>query len=454
MSLATRRETSIVSQVAIALLMSIIPLLILMAICLTGCQDLGTPTSQPTSLLDSATVSPSLPATSLPSPPTPTAPAVITLTLWTAPNYSPQAEGAAGETMGHLLAAFNETQQDIQIEYTLKKPQGKGGLLDFLLTASSVAPAVLPDLILLEPHALRDAASAELLQPLDDLLPLSLQEDIFPFALEAGRFEGQLQGLQFETDALHLLYNTNKMDAPPLTWTDVLTNPETKYLFPAGSPGGLTSDSFLIHYLGTGARLFDEAGQLALDKEAMTAVLNYYAAGIESGVVPTTVLELESTADAWSTYLEAKVAMTEIEASHYLANRHLLNNTTYAAIPGQNGPAPTVSQGWMIAIVTQDQYRAKAASRFIEWWLGSENNADWNLAAGTLPVRRAAYHGLGQQDPYWGFIAELLETARPYPLAAVYREVSAAWQIALVAVLNGEQTPEAAAAQVMDALGQ
>ena len=424
----------------------------LAAIWLTGCRGVGTPTAgllpTPTGL--AATPGPSPDVSTLP-PPAPTVPAVITLTVWTAPDYSPQAEGPAGEEMGSLLADFNETHPDVKLQFVLKKPRGKGGLLDLLLMASSVAPSVLPDVIMLEPHDLRDAVSAGLAQPLDALLAPSLQEDLFPFVLEAGRFDGQLRGIQFQADVPHLLYNTNKVEIPPLTWTDVLTRPEARYLFPAG---GLAADSFLLHYLSTGALLFDEIGKSALDEEAMAAVLSYYAAGIRSGVVPTTVLELKSTLDAWPIYLEAEVAMTEIAASHYLANRDLLRNTAYDAIPGQTGPAPTVSQGWMIAIVTTDPYRDGAAYRFLEWWLSPERNANWNLAAGTLPVRCSVYGRLGEQDPYFIFLARLLETAHPYPLVPDYREVAAAWRMAIEAVMTGEQTPEEAAAQVMDTLEQ
>ena len=385
---------------------------------------------------------------------TPTIPAVITLTIWTAPDYSPLAEGPAGEEMRQFMGTFDEAQPGIGLEYFLKKPQGKGGLLDLLLTASSVAPDILPDLILLEPHALRDAARAGLVQPLDDLLSLSLQQDLFPFALKAGRIDGRLQGVPFQADLVHLLYNTNKVESPPLTWTDVLTRPDATYLFPAGGQNGLATDSFLIHYLGTGASLFDELGQLKLDQEAMTAVLDYYAAGIQAGIIPTTVLDLETSLDTWPIYLEAKVAMTEIPASHYLANRELLQNTAYAAIPGQTGQSPTVSQGWMIAIVTKDAYRQEASLRLLEWWLGVENNTNWNLAAGTFPVRRSAYEYLGEQDAYFSFLAGLLESARAYPLSPAYREVAVAWQMAIESVLTGEQTPGEAAAQVMTTLGQ
>jgi len=431
----------------------IVLLACLAALWLTGCQQIAPPAVSPSPTPTLPIAMPSPDASVLPVP-SPTIPAVITLTLWTAPDYSPQAEGPAGEEMRHIITRFNEIQEDVQIEYVLKKPQGKGGLLDFLLTASSVAPTVLPDAIFLEPHNLRDAAGAGLVQPLDDLLPPSLQDDLFPFVIEAGRFDGQLKGIQFQADALHLLYNTIKVEGPPLTWTDVLTRSEALYLFPAGSSSGLANDSFLVHYLGTGVPLFNELGALALDEEAMTAVLSHYAAGIQSGVVPTTALELASTADAWPIYLEAEVAMTEIVSSHYLAHRDLLRNTAYAAIPGQNGPSPTVSQGWMIAIVTTDPYRAEAVTRFLEWWLSPENNARWNLAAGTLPVRRSAYGRLSEQDPYFTFLASLLETARPYPLAPVYREVAAAWQIAITAVMTGQQTPQEAAAQVMATLGR
>lgn len=422
---------------------------------LTGCQLLGTPVADPspTPISTATTPAPTTDVATSPSP-TSTMPSVITLALWTAPDYSPQAEGPAGEAMRQLLATFNETHSDIRLQYVLKKTRGTGGLLDFLLRASTVAPSVLPDLILLDPHDWREAAGAALVQPLDDLLSPSLQEDLFPFALEAGRFDGQLKGVQFEADVLHLLYNTNKLESPPLTWSDVLTHPEALYLFPAGGQAGLATDSFLVHYLSTGAPLFDEIGQLALDQEAMAAVLGYYSAGIQAGIVPTRVLQLESTLDAWPYYLEAEVAMTEIVASHYLANRQVLRTTSYASIPGQDGAAPTVSQGWMAAVVTEDPYRASAAARFLEWLLSPENNANWNLATGKLPVCRTAYQRLGEQDPYFAFLGELLETAQPYPLAPDYRKAAVAWQMAIEAVLGGGQTPEEAAAQAIETLGQ
>ena len=443
------------SWVAVFFSVLIASLLSLAGLWLTSCQAIRIPIASPSPTPTVLVTSPEPSPTVSPAPvPTPTPPAVITLTLWTAPDFSPVAEGPAGEVMRQLLSTFNETQSEVKVQYVLKKPQGIGGLLDYLLTASSVAPGLLPDVIFLEPHALRDAARAELVRSLDDLLPPSLQEDLFPFALAAGRFDGQLKGIQFQTDALHLLYNTNKLESPPLTWTDVLTRPEARYLFPAGGQGGLAADSFLIHYLSTGAPLFGEIGQLTLDEGALTAVLGYYAAGVQSGVVPTTVLEIASTVDAWPVYLEAEVAMTQIVASHYLANRDVLHTTAYALIPGQAGPAPSVSQGWTVALVTKDPYRVAAGARFIEWWLSAANNANWNLAAGTLPVRRSAYQRLSEGDPYFAFLAELLETAQPYPLSLAYREVAAAWQIAVETVLNGEQTPEEAAAQVMATLGQ
>lgn len=305
------RERTGISWPMVALSILLLLLMLLATFWLVGCQRIGVPApaASPTPTASATPPGPS-PEVLTPPIPSPTPPAVITLTLWTAPGYSPQVEGPAGEVMRQLLTTFNETQQDIQVDYVLKEPQGKGGLLDFLLTASYVAPSVLPDLILLEPHALRDAASAGLVQTLDGLLSPSIQEDVFPFALDAGRLEGQLKGVQFQADVLHLLYNTNKLESAPLAWTDVLTRSEAMYLFPAGGQAGLATDSSLVHYLSTGAPLFDEIGQLALDEGAMAAVLSFYAAGVQSGAVPTTALQLESTLDAWPVYLEAEVAMT------------------------------------------------------------------------------------------------------------------------------------------------
>ncbi|NIO67605.1 MAG: extracellular solute-binding protein, partial [Anaerolineae bacterium] len=382
---------------------------------LSGCGPFAVPTTPPPLVPTTPSPRP-VPATPSPQPPVPTAtavtltaetptttpitptlptvPPVITLTLWTAEPFSPAQADASGQILGQQIEAFTADHPDVVVEYVLKKPYGKGGILNFLLTTSEAVPAAMPDLVAIDTIELKEAAQAGLLQPLDELISAELQEDLFPFAQQVGRFEDQLVGLPFETDIEHLIYNTNKLEEPPLTWTDVLTD-EVSYVFPAGGREGLVNDAFIIQYLALGGQLVDETGQPALNAESVTQVLQFYKDGYEMGVIPSSVLEFKTLDDCWPVYLSAEVAMTNVSSRRYLADRELLMYTRFAPIPTRDGNVATLSQGWAWAIVTSDPTRQALAVQLIEWLMEPENSVEWNLAAGHLPTRKAAFEVLG-----------------------------------------------------------
>jgi multiple sugar transport system substrate-binding protein len=428
-------------------------ILLLAAVGLAGCNLLPNSThpsseEKPTATAMPGEATPSAPPT--PSPPTAVSSA-ITLTLWTTEAFVPTEDSASGQILAQQWQAFEADHPNLTIEYVLKKPYGKGGILDFLATARVAAPKVLPDLVILDTIELDDAAEAGLIQPLDDLISSEVQQDLFPFARH--RNDGQLVGLQFEADVEHLIYNTNKIDSPPITWREVLSD-SVAYIFPAGGEGGLVNDSFLIQYLATGGQLLDENGKPALDEDALVEVLQFYADSLQAGTIPPSVLEYADLDDCWVVYVSAQAAMSNVSSDKYLADRGLLKNTAFAAIPTRDGNTATLSKGWAWAIVTEDPSRQAAAAQLIEWLLEPENNANWNRAAGHLPTRQAAFDHLGTEDQYFPFARQLLESVYPRPMAAAYDKMSRALQKAVQDVLQGEASPEEAAAAIMTAIEQ
>jgi multiple sugar transport system substrate-binding protein len=353
--------------------------------------------------------------------------------------------------MDQQIEAFTADHPDVVVEYVLKKPYGKGGILNFLLTTSEAVPAAMPDLVAIDTIELDAAAQAGLLQPLDELISTELQEDLFPFAQEVGRFEDQLVGLQFETDIEHLIYNTNKLEEPPLTWTEVLTD-EVSYVLPAGGREGLVNDVFIIQYLALGGQMVDETGQPALNEELVTQVLQFYRDGYEMGVIPPSVLELETLDDCWPVYLSAEVAMTNVSSRRYLADRGLLMYTHFAPIPTRDGNVTTLSQGWAWAIVTSDPTRQALAAQLIEWLMEPENSGEWNLAAGHLPTRKAAFELLGTEDSYYPFLSKQLEEAYPRPAGAIYSNMARVLQQGVEKVMTGEATPQEAAKSAIESI--
>lgn len=387
-----------------------------------------------------------------PSPsPAPAVSSTITLTLWTTEAFFPTQDTSSGQVLAEQWQAFEDANPNVNLQYVLKKPYGKGGILDFLNTARAAAPIVLPELVILDTLELKEAAEAGLIQPLADLVSSQVQQDLFPFARRS--FEGQLMGLQFEADIEHLIYNTNKIESSPITWREVISN-GVPYIFPAGGKGGLVNDAFLIQYLAAGGQILDESGRPALDKDVLVEVLQFYKDGLEAKAIPPSVLEFEDLDDCWVVYVSAQAAMSNVSSAKYLADRSVLKNTSFAAIPTRDGNVATLSKGWALAIVTDNPIRQAVAAQFIEWLLEPKNIASWNLAAGHLPTRQAAFEYLGVADPYFPFAREQLENVYPRPMGPTYEKIGRALQRAVQDVLKGEASPQEAADAVITAIGQ
>jgi len=437
---------------AIQMMTVLCSVLLVAVVGLAGCNllpELSLPSQEKTPTVTTVPMK-TMPSASPTPSPLPAVSSAITLTLWTTEAFSP-ADSDSGQVLAQQWQAFEAAHPNVTIEYVLKKPYGKGGILDFLGTARTAAPTVLPDLAILDTLELYKAAESGLIQPLDDLISSELEQDLFPFALR--RDDEQLMGIQFDADIEHLVYNTNKIDSPPITWREVLSDSVT-YIFPAGGDGGSVNDAFLIQYLAVGEQLLDKSGQPALDKDALTQILQFYQDGLEAGAISPSVLQFDDLDDCWFAYLSVQAAMSNVSSARYLADRDILKNTSFAAIPTRDGNIGTLSKGWALAIVTEDPIRQAAAGQLIEWLLEPERNAGWNLVAGHLPTRQAAFEHLGTADPYFPFARQQLEHVYPRPMTSAYEKIGRALQKAVQDVLTGEVSPEEAAETVMAVVEQ
>ena len=401
----------------------------------------GAPTKAPTPSQPTA-----MPTTEVDSTPVPT---VITLTIWTTEAFSPTEAITSGEVLAAQVLGFQETYPDVRLEFLLKQPYGKGGMLDYLLTTQAAVPDLLPDLAILDMDELGVAVQAGAVQPLDDLLPAELVTDLYPAAREAATVQGRFYALQFLTDLEHLVYNTGQMTVPPRSWPGVLSNPGP-YAFPAGGQAGLVNDAFLIQYLAVQpASSGEAAGGLELDQDQLAAVLQYYQDGMSRGVYAADLLEVHTTDDTWQDYQGGKASLAHVSAHRYLADRGSLQGTAPAFIPAIDGPAEAINQGWGLILVASDPVRQSAVADFMVYMLAPETNAAWNRASGFLPTRQAALALWDQEDSYVPFAHQQLLAAQARPVIANYTKVAAAMQVAVVNVLTGVATPEEAAAQII-----
>ncbi len=427
-------------------------LLGLAGVLLTGCNlSLSQPTAAPGMPTD--TPRPSSEPTGAPTDAaaaTPAAPSTITLTIWTTEGFSPTQAITSGQILAQEVETFEAGHRDTRVEFVLKRPYGKGGILDFLLTTEAVVPALLPDLVLVDVDEMDSAVEAGIVQPLDDLLPPELVTDLYPFAREVSTFDGQLFGLQVQADLDHLAYNAGKLTIPPRSWPGVLSNPEP-YIFPAGGQAGLVNDDFLNQYLAVRPWPADGSSEEPfLEADSLTAVLQYYQDGVSRGVFPADILNYHTTSDCWRDYLTGEATLTHVSSHDYLSDRGQVAGTAMAPIPAINGAGASISRGWALALIASDPNRQSLAVEFMTQVMSPQTNANWNRAAGYLPTRQAALALWDEGDSYTRFASQQLQTAQPRPRLENYTQVAAALQLAVEAVITGAATPEEAAAQAIE----
>lgn len=408
----------------------------------------GTPTRAPATAEPTAEPAgePTAPAADS-SPPPPT---VVSLTVWTTEAFSPTEAITTGQILAREVATFEADHPDLMVEFVLKKPYGKGGILDYLLTTGAVVPDLLPDVAFVDIDELPAAVQGGVVQPLDDLLPPELAADLYAFARRGATFDERLMGLQFQADLDHLVYNTGVLAVPPRSWPGVLSN-AGPYIFPAGGQGGLVNDDFLIQYLAV--RPWPALGgpqQGFLDAASVAAVLQFYQDGVTRGVFPAGILEYHDNEACWADYLAGRASLTHVSARRYMADREQLQSSAVAPIPGINGATSAIGRGWALVLVASDPARQALAVEFMARLLEPEVNAAWNQAAGMLPTRQSVLATSETQDSYERFIHQQLTAAQPRPRLPNYAQVAAALQNAVQDVVAGTQSPEEAAAEILE----
>lgn len=391
---------------------------------------------------------PSPTATETPPLPTPTAagPLVTTLTLWLPEEFNPYGEGPGAALLAQQLDSFNQAHPELQVAAIVKKARGRGGLLDFLRTASAAAPSVMPDLVVLEMEDLRVAAQAGLLQPLDGFLPDSLVADRYPFAVSLGRVNERTMGIVIAADMTHMVYDPALLNSPPVSWAEVISL-EMPWLFPAGGLDGSVNDATLVQYVAAGGRLLDETGSPLLEARPLEAVLGFYAQAAEAGVIsPTLLLSLPDNDACWEQFRQGGTAMAVVGSRRFWAEGE--RDALPAPVPTPDGRTVVLAQGrWALALVTAEPERQQQAMLLAEWLLASEQYGLWMQQLAYLPTSQGGLAAWDISAQERAVLDAMLQAAQPMPPAAVRSAVGPPLQAALEAVLKGERSPAEAAAE-------
>ena len=408
---------------------------------------------------NSATPPPPLEATDVgartPTPtvePTPTE-SLVRLGLWMPESLAPIGASRADALLRAQIAEFDDNQPEITLVVSAKKDRGPGGLLDLLRAASPVAPAALPDVILLSDADLAIAAREGLIQPLDESFDPQIESRLFPFARNAAYIDGKRMGVPLAVDFDHLALDVGQLNARLLAWPDVISA-TVPYLF-SFSDAGHVSDGVLADYAALGGTIINAEGQPALTPEALTQLLTLYRDAKTAGVILPDSLDWTDLEMAWSAFRRGESPLVRVNASRYLAARASGSNLDFAPslLVGDRAVSP-IGRSWNLAVVTPDPRRTALAVALMAHLTEPDRSAAWTQARGILPARIDALEQWNLSASYATFARGELSRASPPPSPAALEAISPAFLAAIRDVLTGRASPPAAATSAVEAVAR
>lgn len=370
---------------------------------------------------------------------------VTELVLWVPPEMDPSLETDASLIFNERIQAFSVQHDGLQVVVRVKSASGTGGLLDALTATGAAAPDALPDLIALNRTDLETAALKELIYPLDGMTEMPDDEDWFDFTREMALLQGSTFGLPFAADSLVLTYRSASLEELPATWTDLLEG-KISLAFPAESSDALLT---LALYQAQGGFIQDNQRRPVLELEPLTTVFALYQTGVESGVLPSWLSQIQTPGQAWSAYREGQSNMAITWLSNYL--KEFPADTMLAPLLPMAAGSVSLGTGMSWALATPDENRQALAVELAEFLVDPQFLAQWTAAVGYLPTRPSALELMEDPDLRTD-LSQIAMMSRLRPSNDLITSLGPILREGVAQVLQGLMTPDLAAQTAVESL--
>lgn len=376
--------------------------------------------------------------------PTPTTPAFNNLTIWVPPLFDLEADSEAAVVLKNHFQEFSKNNPQVILDVRVKSASGPGSIIETLANASEVAQAALPSLVLISRSDLVQAASKNLLFPIDGLSGVIDENDWFDISMELGSYQGTVYCLPFAINALGLVYRNISFNSDQPSWDEVIRQSE-KLLFAAGDPEALTT---LALYQSAGGVISDKTDQPVLESDALTTVLTSYATAARFQRISNTVLDYQNDDQVWDAFLSSNEGAVLTWASHALIDSKTMK---LALLPSLGEGPYTLVGGWVWCLTEPHEQDRKTSIALAEHLVGSEFLALWAPVSGYLPVRPSTipgFEGIELQNT----ITKMLLSGHVRPDKIQTAEIGTETKIALTEVIQKLNTPEASAINAVNRL--
>lgn len=366
-----------------------------------------------------------------------------TLRVWVPPSLLVSNVPEEAAVLQTQIQTFATSQSELDIILEPKAVSGQGGIISYLRTGRNIAPAIMPDLIALPADQLSSVFTDGLIISLDTLIDPALIQQLYPAAQSYAFSNQQLAGYPFAiTQLTHFAYKSNQLTGPfPTRWGALITTEENSLSIPLG---GRTSGVLVLQlYLEAGGSLTNEAGQISLQQEVLTQVLNQLQNSTENDFLNITVSQGSTIDEMWDAYRLDRTTIILTTAESYL-KQESLSNTAVAPISGIDAPLTPLVSGWAWAITASNESQQALASELLKYLTDPTIAGVWSVESKMLPANPAAFEQWSINEGYLNFIQGQLDQAEALPTNATLQLITLL-QEAARSVITGSSTPQAAA---------
>jgi multiple sugar transport system substrate-binding protein len=386
----------------------------------------------------------------------------------------------ADEHFTRVKEEFEATHDGVTVELVPIEASSNDYFTKLALMHGSESTA--PDVMYEDTFMIKSDVDAGYLLPLDDYLAEWDEWDqFFDNAKNAGLGDdGLTYGVPMGTDTRALWYNTELFEQAgipvpwePKSWDDVLDTARTiKDQLPDVIPMNVYSgkamgeaasmQGFEMLLYGTEDRLYEEESQKwVVGSQGFVDSLGFIQTIFDEGLAPSPQQALDPNLGNTVTAQwlpEGKLAIA-LDGSWQAGNwfesgeapwpewNDIMGN---APMPSQHGQAPgavSMSGGWTLAIGAESK-APDLAWEFIKLSLNQENSLSYDVAASQIAVRQDVAEDPEYIDanPSFEFFSGIVDVTHFRPATSDYPQISNEIQVAMEAVMTGQQTPEEAAA--------
>ncbi|MEM7802979.1 MAG: extracellular solute-binding protein [Chloroflexota bacterium] len=333
----------------------------------------------------------------------------IDLIVWLSPDIQANGNEAANEVFQTQIDQFLDSNPNIDLKVEFKVPVGQGGMINYFQTARTIAPSILPDLILVPSDQIEEFINLEAGFSIDEYITEDQAGDFFPAASQMGQIEGGWYGYPYVATGLtHVAYNPTVItETLGVTW-DEFSETSARMVFPAS---GSTGAQLLYELYSTeGGSIYDEEGGLAIDEDTLARSLQLIQDGRQSGLILNISESIASEQESWLAYQQGEADMLFTSAERFLVQRQTNEDLQFSSVPSSRGPVVSQVEGWVWLISTPDPVRQQAASQLMIWLSNSGNLAEWSFVSNHIPIKRSAI-AAWPEDPFSSFVTSEMERA-------------------------------------------